>query len=350
MLVHTLGIEIDRHGVTATLIDRNAQLVAAHREDLRSGVRQAHGSIVDPAECASAAEFAISQVLDRGAIPPERIWGMGLVGPTGWIALDPAFRPLSPLRIATDPAPGEILEEIRLFLDAEPRAAAHLELLLSPKDYLRILWSGGIATDTTTAAHLDLLDRARPEWDPHLVEASPIPRQALPTVMDPEVPTGRVSEEGMRRTRLASGTWLVAGSLPLPAAMLAAGACRSGALYIELAPGSAPRAWRLGAAGEPSRERSVLPGIPLRSSPIGDSLPAPDGSEVAIIDFRARDADPSPIARWAESRGLEVRYSPFAGGPSAGGATLALLACGAFPRLESLYRKTIVPLESPPPG
>ncbi|MBN1418821.1 MAG: hypothetical protein JXP34_08595, partial [Planctomycetes bacterium] len=113
MLVHTIGVELDRDAVTATLIDRDGRLVAAHREDLRSGVRQAHGSIVDPAECTGAAEFAIAQILDRAAIPPTRIWGIGLAGPAGWIAIDPALRPLSPLRIAAAPAPGQLLEELR---------------------------------------------------------------------------------------------------------------------------------------------------------------------------------------------------------------------------------------------
>ena len=105
--------------------------------DPRSGVAE-----VPPGEWVRAGSYVLQEAYFQLPVNARKAWGLGLAGPSGWIALDFDYEPLSPLRI-TGSAPLE--EDLMRWLESSPRLQKRVSVLLSPKDYFRFVVSGGWA-------------------------------------------------------------------------------------------------------------------------------------------------------------------------------------------------------------
>lgn len=175
---------------------------------------------VAPAPDASATEVPVAEWIRAGCfalqetyldlpVKARKVWGVGLSGPSGWVALDVSYEPVSSLRLVD----GEHVEsDFRNWLDTQERVVDKIAAVLSPKDFFRFVVSGGLATDATQVDRLGLLAPGQMRWDTPQLAGSPFRGDWLPPVFDSQSSTGRLSENGVRRTSLPGGTWVVSGA------------------------------------------------------------------------------------------------------------------------------------------
>lgn len=116
----------------------------------------------------------------------------------------------------------------------EPEAYARLRHVLLPKDFIRFRLTGALATDASDAAGTLLLDLAKRDWSPELLETLDIPADWLPRVHEgPEI-TGHVSAKGSAATGLAEGLPVVAGGGDNAAAAVGSGVVAPGSGFVSL--------------------------------------------------------------------------------------------------------------------
>ncbi|MGQ9591936.1 MAG: FGGY family carbohydrate kinase [Planctomycetota bacterium] len=330
-MIQFLGVHLGTEASSVAIIARDLTLSARASARVLRAERDPSGPAfeVPPAEWVRAGTYAIQEAyfqLEAGARKP---WGLGLSGPRGWIALDVEYEPLSPLRILPEgeepPAagapeaegdpPSRLLADILGWFERNPRARRRACVILSPKDYFRFAVSGALAADVTDASRLGLLSPGASDWSDEAVERRGLDRRWLPPVFDSHLPTGRISEEGMRATSLPGGSWVVAGANEEEARLVSSGDARGRALWVAAAqaPGRATYAY---------------------SIPHAESVRAPRGwrvvrSALAGYSVLSRTAEPeagpeegAAFRRSLEGAGYEVSGVEDLGGSAEEGAAL----------------------------
>lgn len=336
-MIQFLGLHLGTAAATVTVLGRDLHLWGRSAaamvnvvEDAGSGVAE-----VPPGEWVRAGSYALQEAYFQLPVNARKAWGLGLAGPSGWIALDYDYQPISPLRI-TGSAPLE--EDLMKWIESNPRAQKRVSVLLSPKDYFRFVLSGGLAADVTTASRLGLLVTGHAQWSEVEIEKRGIPLSWLPPVFDSQVTTGRLSEEGMRRTSLPGGFWLVAGAHEREAELLARGDLSDGNLQVRFQPGGAallaygvsgrgpvrvPEGWRLihsPVAGNQILEREV--------TGLGES-PTLESASSALVKHQSE----------LEGLGFEVSGRvQVTGGADLGAASLAAMGSGLVKGWDYYYR------------
>jgi carbohydrate kinase of FGGY family protein len=367
-MIHYMGLDFavgsEGSRAVAVAVDRSARVVG-HGSAAIGGVSAGADGVasIRPGEWVRAGSLALKDVFDQIPAKVRRMWGISLSGPHGWVALDPDLEPLGPVRISPTP-----LEDFLRWLAENPRERAHIYSVLSPKDYFRQVLSGALATDVTQAERLGLLERGKTRWSRERLAELDIPAAWLPPVFDSAVATGRISEEGIRRSGLPGGLWVVAGAASGAGSLISAGDLRSGLLLVT-------------ALDSRTIEiRGLAAGVAEIQLPAGvEALPAPiAGHQVirAAVEIPAGEAGAGAAAAWAVKeafdrlRGLSLpgfkpperiivdhrrtappwkeavlagaapaELSPFAGAEDPGTALLAALAQGAFRTLDIFHRK-----------
>jgi len=94
----------------------------------------------------------------------------------------------------------------------EPDAYERARKLLVPKDFLNYRLCGKAATDPAESSGSFLCDAGSGQWCEALLEALGVDRGKLPEIVDSSSVIGTVPEAVARRTRLAEGTPVAAGS------------------------------------------------------------------------------------------------------------------------------------------
>lgn len=230
-MIQFLGLHLGIEAASALSLGKDLQVSARVSTKMVNAARDpATGAVEVPvAEWARAGSYALQETYLTLPVSERKAWGMGLSGPAGWIALDVELEPLSPLRILDEAG---LIADLRGWMDANPRLARKISVLLSPKDYFRFVLSGGLAADVTSASRLGLLQPGKSLWSGAGVAASGMDLRWLPPVFDGHVKTGTLTEEGIRRTSLPGGFWLVAGTHEDEAALLPGPDPRRGSLRV----------------------------------------------------------------------------------------------------------------------
>lgn len=334
-MIHFLGIHLGVKEARAAFLGRDLVLAAGSRAAMLHGKKDpATGTVEVPvAEWVRAGCYATQEAYFQLPVKKRKPWGLALSGPSGWIALDVEYQPLSPVRI-----PGEMSleQDLAAWMEAQPRAKRRTQALLSPKDYFRFVISGGLAADVTEASRQGLLIPGKSQWEESSVEAQGLSIDWLPPVFDSHVPTGRLSEEGMRRTSLPGGCWLVAGSHETEAALLAAGPIGDGKLRVLSVPADGREILAYGVPGTEgpcpggwSRVRAAHPDGSFLEMP----LPAPAAESAAGRERTIREA-----RRSLEDAGYRVSEVLTATAhPELGAALLAALGSKMLRSLAPYY-------------
>jgi xylulokinase len=112
--------------------------------------------------------------------------------------------------------------------DEEPEAYGRVEHVLLPKDYVRLLLTGELATDASDASGTLLLDVRRRDWAQPLLGALEIPRAWLPAVHESPAVTGRLLPDVAARLGMPAGIPVAAGGGDNAAAAVGTGIVRAG--------------------------------------------------------------------------------------------------------------------------
>ncbi len=235
-MIQFIGVSFTREEVTVSVLDRNLERgprtssrIANVKDDApaEDGTVSGAASVI-AAEWTRAASFALQETYVE--IPPKerKIWGLSFSGPTGWIALDHDFEPLGPMRLT--PA-ASTLADLGKWLEDNPRLGARVAIILSPKDYFRFVISRSLSIDLSTCAAMGAARIDECDWNLEALAEHEIERRHLPPVFEPTATTGRLDEEGMRKTGLPGSLWLTAGTQPFEAALVDAADFRTGSLW-----------------------------------------------------------------------------------------------------------------------
>jgi hypothetical protein len=340
-VIHFIGLSFAAERVDAACLGRNMTLshevstaVFNVRRDAAAGV-----ALASPSEWVRAGSYALQEAYLGLPVSYRKIWGIGLAGVSGWIALDLEFAPLADIHLVE---PEEVPVSIRRWLEENPRLRQRISVVLSPKDYFRFATSGALAADVTQASRQGLLQEGRAEWSSERLAREEMEERWMPPVFESAVATSRISEDGMARTNLPGGIWLVAGALGSAAAMVSTGDLREGRLW---APDGAGRI----ACGIPQgAEAAAPPGWAVRPSAIAGCRILERRVEPEKASGGALEAVAAAAVEELEAAGLRIagiERSP--GRADIGAAALAGIAAGLI-RSWDFYYKNAPPL--PPPG
>ncbi len=228
-MIRFLGIDLSADRVCIANVGRNLTARDEFTTPIPNIRHEDDGTAtVNPAEWLRAGGFALAEVWADSPVAERKIWGVGFSGVPGWIALDLQLEPVCDLRLV--PAP-RVLDDVQRWIDAQPRAAERVAMILSPKDWFRFALSSSFATDVTEVSLCDGLDDAGRDWRREAIDPRGIPREKLPPVFESAVATARMSPDGMRSAGLPASVWLVAGASERAARLVASGDTRQRCLW-----------------------------------------------------------------------------------------------------------------------
>ncbi len=227
-----LGIDIGTSAVKAVLVDEAGALVGESRAPLNISRPHPLWSEQAPADWWAAVNTAVGQ-LDKG--PRRQVRAIGLTGQMhGAVLLDRSRRVLRPAILWND---GRCAIECEELLEREPRAHAltgnpilpgftapklvwvrkhepevwrDLDLVLLPKDYVRLLMTGEAASDMSDASGTLWLDVGARAWSPQMLAATELDLSNMPRLVEGSEQTGVLRAElaeawGMDRVPVAGG-------------------------------------------------------------------------------------------------------------------------------------------------
>lgn len=324
-MIQFFGLHLNAEAATATVLARDLSISATFKTAMVNAVREAETGIIEipTAEWIRAGCYALQETYFKLPVPARKAWGLGLAGPSGWIALDVSFEPLSPLRLTGDL---RIADDFERWADLNPNPARKVVMILSPKDYFRFVISGALAADVSTASRWGLLVSGRSDWSLDRATDQGLRLHWLPPVFDGDVSTGRLSEDGIRRTSLPGGFWLVAGAHEVEAALVAAGDLRDGRLReVEIEGGA-----RLHAMALP-HTNDVIPPADWRS--------VRSGWQGFQVLERDASIDADGAQKELEAAGFKVSgRAQETGSPSLGAAVLAAIGSGLIRGWDNYYK------------
>ena len=256
-----LGIDVSTTATKALLLDPQGHLVGTAAVTYQVSSPRPGWSEQDPALWWDAAVVAIREVLAVTGTPSEAVEAVGLAGQMhGLVALDADRRVLRPAILWNDQRTAAECDEIRAAVGAErllgitgndaltgftapkllwvrrhePDVWERTAHVLLPKDFVRLQLSDDLATDRADGAGTLLMDLARRDWSPSILEAIDIPAAWLPRTVEGPDRTGTVSEAAAEATGLRAGTPIVGGGGDQAAAAVGVGAVTSDVLSVSL--------------------------------------------------------------------------------------------------------------------
>ncbi len=140
-------------------------------------------------------------------------------------------------RMLNEPAAGLTATTLLWMKHESPRDYERVEEILFPKDYIRAVLTGTMATDPSDASGSLLYDFKTRGWYWELIGALELDEEMLPEIRWATEPAGVVTTEGARRSGLPAGTLVAVGAADAPAGVYGSGL--AGAAEAQLSVGTA---------------------------------------------------------------------------------------------------------------
>jgi xylulokinase len=250
-----LGLDIGTSGAKAVVADRDRGVIASATAEYPLSQPRPLWSEQDPTNWWRGARAALRAAIAQSGLHPEQFAALGLTGQMhGATFLDAAHQVIRPailwndqrtaaacalitetvgaerlIAITGNPAlTGFQAPKIVWLREAEPRNYARLAHVLLPKDYIRLLLTGELATDASDAAGTLLLDLRARDYSAALLDALEISRSWLPPVHEGPTVTGSLRPELAAELGLPAGLPVVAGGGDNAAAAVGTGVTRAG--------------------------------------------------------------------------------------------------------------------------
>ncbi len=252
---YLLGLDIGTSGAKAILCDDAGRVVSSATAEYPLSQPRPLWSEQDPADWWRGAREALRAAVTASGIPAAQIAGLGLTGQMhGAVFLDGQDRVIRPAMLWNDQRTGEECARITELVGAarlvaitgnpaltgfqapkilwlrrhEPEGYARLARVLLPKDYIRLLLTGELATDASDAAGTLLLDLRARDYSQELLDALEIPRGWLPAVFEGPQIAGRLLPAVAEELGLPAGLPVAAGGGDNAAAAVGTGVVRAG--------------------------------------------------------------------------------------------------------------------------
>lgn len=237
MVSALLGIDIGTSGCKALLLSVDGDVLATSTASYVLSQPQTGWTEQDPVLWINGAREAVSAV--RQQVPNVELLCIGLSGQMhGLTPLDKDKNVLRPAILWNDQRNGAEVEEItqragglealisitgnRMLVgytggkilwmkNHEPELFAKLRYVLNPKDYLRYVLTGELATEVSDASGTGLFNVYQRKWATELIEKLGIDPAILPVCHESHVISGRISASGSAAFGLPAGIPVVGG-------------------------------------------------------------------------------------------------------------------------------------------
>ena len=258
---YVLGIDLGTSGTKTVLFDEKGQAVAAKTIEYPLYQERNGWAEQDPLDWWQAARDTIRSVLETSGIDSGEIAALGISGQMhGLVMLDKEGRVLRRSIIWCDQRTGEECREITEKLGKErliqitanpaltgftaskilwvkkhqPQIYEKCAHILLPKDYVRYMLTGELATEVSDASGMQLLDVPGRCWSRELCEKLGIDMALLPRVYESPEITGVISREAAALTGLKAGTPVVGGAGDNAAAAVGTGVVEEGKAFTTI--------------------------------------------------------------------------------------------------------------------
>jgi xylulokinase len=247
-----LGLDLGITGARAVAIDERGRLLASATADYSTFIPRPGWAEQNPADWWRASREVVSRV--AAEVGPG-IAAIGLTGQMhGAVFLDEELQVIRPALLWSDTRTARQCDQITerigdahliaitgnpaltrfqatkiLWLrDVEPVQYRHVRHVLLPKDYVRLMLTGEIATDVSDASGTLLFDLRRRDWSAQILAALEIPREWLPPAQESGEVSGRIRPSVASELGLAAGTPVAAGAGDHASAAIASGIVEPG--------------------------------------------------------------------------------------------------------------------------
>jgi xylulokinase len=254
-----LGIDLGTSEVKLLLLSAAYQVVDTAGETLSVSRPQPLWSEQDPAHWWQATQRAVQTLRTRQPKAWAQIKGMGLSGQMhGAVTLDAALNPLRPAILWNDgrcaaecdellrrvpdlhrrtgnlAMPGFTAPKLMWLQTHEPTLFSRIHKVLLPKDYLRLLLTGELASDPSDAAGTLWLDPAKRDWDDTLLAATGLDLGHMPRLVDGGAPSGQLRASLAHEWGLSEAVVVAGGAGDNAASAVGIGAVQTGQGFISL--------------------------------------------------------------------------------------------------------------------
>lgn len=214
----------------------------------------------DSRDWIKAVVLLIRKGIEKQSLKPEQIIMVGLSGVThSPVLLDEDFKAIGNVIHITDSrsikqtielkkynddfmkicfnpvSPMWTISMLKWVYEEEPERWNKIKKILFPKDYLRYMLTGSIATDNVDAEGTLLFDTLKKKWDDRLIDLAKLKRDSLPDILIPDDIAGYITKQGAEWSGLAKGTPVIAGTTDTLLEILAAGNQKNGDCTVKLA-------------------------------------------------------------------------------------------------------------------
>ena len=257
---YVLGIDCGTSGTKTVLFDEQGNACASASAEYPLYQPQNGYAEQNPEHWKAAMLETVAAVLSKSGIDSAAVSGIGLSGQMhGLVMLDAGGNVLRNAIIWCDQrtekqvermnalAGGRIAEisanpaltgwtaaKILWVMDNEPQVFEKCRHILLPKDYLRYVLTGELATEVSDASGMQLLDVKNRCWSGELCSAFGIDKGLLAQVYESCEVTGKVTRQAAELTGLKEGTIVVGGAGDNAAAALGTGVFRQGKAFTTI--------------------------------------------------------------------------------------------------------------------
>ena len=258
---YILGIDLGTSGTKTVLFDQAGTPVASATVEYPMQQPQNGWAEQQPEDWYHAAVETISLVVKQSGVDAKNIVSLGISGQMhGLVMLDEKGEVIRPSIIWCDQRTGEECKEITRLVGAErlieitanpaltgftagkirwvqnhePENFKKCRYILLPKDYLRYMLTGDVATEVSDASGMQLLDVPGRCWSKEVLKALGIDEALLGKVYESCDVTGHISERAAKLTGLTTDTLVVGGAGDNAAAAVGTGVVRDGTAFTTI--------------------------------------------------------------------------------------------------------------------
>ena len=232
-----LSIDLGTTNVKVLIVDIDGKILASASGGYKTFIPEQGYAEQNPLDWWNATVKAVKQVVETAGIKPEDVKGIGLTGQThGTVLLDENLEPLCngitwmDLRARNEVkylennygrqinsicglpiSTGFTGTTLLWFKNNRPDIWEKVHKFLLPKDYIRFMLTGKLATDVTDAGGSLLLDVEKRKWSEEIFNILNISSEIAPDIYESTDVAGSVTGETAKLLGLAEGTPVFGG-------------------------------------------------------------------------------------------------------------------------------------------
>ncbi|NLA73029.1 MAG: xylulokinase [Clostridiales bacterium] len=135
---------------------------------------------------------------------------------------------------ANPPMTGFTASKILWVMENEPHIYSQCKSILLPKDYIRYMLTGELATEVSDASGMQLMDIKNRTWSDEVLKKLSIDKSLLAAMYESEEQTGTVSKTAAELTGIKEGTPVAGGAGDNAAAAIGTGVIKEGSAFTTI--------------------------------------------------------------------------------------------------------------------